>query len=147
MLVLSVTDNHHHLPVCCGCTAALHAVSATGWSSYPQTWPLHPAAAQWGGFWGNHSNIHIAYVSLNTYSVCIFIYFSVQCKVLKLSNQLNWLNLFLFFGGVCSGDASTGGERPGQRKHSAGAGWGSTAALEKAGSGTAQDCFWPPQNA
>lgn len=71
-LSLSIVGNHHHLPICCGCTAALHAVSAPGWSSYPQTWPLHPAAAQWGGLWGNHSEQHILYMLKLIQSIRVF---------------------------------------------------------------------------
>lgn len=46
---------------------------------------------------------------------------------------------------MCTGDASTCRERSGQRKHGSGAGRRCTAALEEAGAGAAQDCFWPPQ--
>lgn len=63
--ILSVPGDHHHLPVCCGCTAALHVVPATGWSSYPQTWPLHPATAQRGGLRGKHiQKTHLFHFSL-----------------------------------------------------------------------------------
>lgn len=54
--ILSVPGNNHHLPVCCGCTSALHAVPATGRSSYSQTWHIYSATAQWGRLWGNYSN-------------------------------------------------------------------------------------------
>lgn len=55
LLLLNIAGDHHHLPVSRGRLAALHALPATGWSSYPQAWPVHPAAAQWGRLWGNHS--------------------------------------------------------------------------------------------
>lgn len=57
-----------------------------------------------------------------------------------------WSSWFQTISGLCSGDASAAREQqPGQRKHGAGAGWGSTAALEKAGPGAAQNSLWPPQ--
>lgn len=76
--VLSISGNHHHLPVCCGCTAALHAVPATGRSSYSQTWPVYPATAQRGGFWGNYSKTCLFFFSWMwspwIYFLCLFVF-------------------------------------------------------------------------
>lgn len=66
--VLSVPGNHHHLPVCRGGAAALYAVPAAGWASYSQTWRLHPATAQWGGLWGDHSNQYQVHSSTHTHT-------------------------------------------------------------------------------
>ena len=71
--------------------------------------------------------------------------------VLYTPNSTRVFNLLLFFVCVCvcvcSGDASAGGQQPGQREHGAGAGWRSSAALEETGPGATQDCFRPPQAA
>lgn len=48
--------NYHYLPICCGGTASLHAVSASGWSSHSQTRRLHSASAQRGRLWGDPPN-------------------------------------------------------------------------------------------
>lgn len=61
--------------------------------------------------------------------------------------SLNLMSLALS-AHLCSvGDASTGGQQPGPGEHGAGAGGGSTAALEEAGSGAAQDGVRPAQDA
>lgn len=82
LLLLNITGDHHHLPVSRGRLAALHALPATGWSSYPQAWPVHPAAAQWGRLWGNHSRRqHPSTLQ------CIYLV-SVEFKVLDFKQSL-----------------------------------------------------------
>lgn len=130
--IIRVTDNHHHLPVCRGCAAALHAVSAAGRSSHPQTWPLHPASAQWGRRWGNRANKQHpggrrSYGKMWGFKRGLHLGFSRAC--------------------VSSGDASACRRWASQRKYGAGEGRGCATALEETGPGAAQDCFWPPQDA
>lgn len=120
-----ILGHHHHLPVCGWRSAALHALPAAGGPSDSQTRPVHAAAAQRGGLRGDSLNLSLA---------------SAQA-----GESLNLITSLALLACASKGDASAGGQQPGPGEHGAGAGGGSTAALEEAGPGAAQDGVRPAQ--